>query len=163
VLIGIRPEYVHLSDNPVENTFKCVADRMVEGVSSAEFFFYMQGKTDSKHRIEAALSRSDGERICIGQEILFTYASRAFHYYQGLKVGIINLKPLFVNKTAAYLYWTMELINGRTTMKLSARNVLKGKVVQVKAGAVNSEVILELPAVRRWSQSSPKNPLRRLA
>ena len=30
-------------------------------------------------------------------------------------------------------------------MKLSARNVLKGKVVQVKAGAVNSEVILELP------------------
>jgi molybdopterin-binding protein len=30
-------------------------------------------------------------------------------------------------------------------MKLSARNVLKGKVKQVKAGAVNSEVIVELP------------------
>jgi molybdopterin-binding protein len=30
-------------------------------------------------------------------------------------------------------------------MKLSARNVLKGKVVQIKVGAVNSEVILELP------------------
>ncbi len=30
-------------------------------------------------------------------------------------------------------------------MKLSARNVLKGKIVQVKAGAVNSEVTLELP------------------
>jgi molybdopterin-binding protein len=30
-------------------------------------------------------------------------------------------------------------------MRLSARNVLKGKVVQVKPGAVNSEVILELP------------------
>jgi molybdopterin-binding protein len=30
-------------------------------------------------------------------------------------------------------------------MKLSARNVLKGKVKQVKHGAVNSEVILELP------------------
>jgi len=30
-------------------------------------------------------------------------------------------------------------------MKLSARNVLKGKVVQVKAGAVNSEIVLELP------------------
>jgi molybdopterin-binding protein len=29
-------------------------------------------------------------------------------------------------------------------MKLSARNVLKGKVVQVKPGAVNSEIILEL-------------------
>jgi molybdopterin-binding protein len=30
-------------------------------------------------------------------------------------------------------------------MKLSARNVLKGKVVQIIKGAVNSEVILELP------------------
>ena len=29
-------------------------------------------------------------------------------------------------------------------MKLSARNVLKGKVVSVKAGAVNSEVIIQL-------------------
>lgn len=30
-------------------------------------------------------------------------------------------------------------------MKISARNVLKGKVVKVEKGAVNSEVILELP------------------
>jgi molybdopterin-binding protein len=30
-------------------------------------------------------------------------------------------------------------------MKLSARNVLKGKVVKVVRGAVNSEVIIELP------------------
>ena len=30
-------------------------------------------------------------------------------------------------------------------MKLSARNVLKGKVKQVKAGVVNSEVVIELP------------------
>jgi molybdopterin-binding protein len=30
-------------------------------------------------------------------------------------------------------------------MKLSARNILKGKVTQVKPGAVNTEVILELP------------------
>ena len=29
-------------------------------------------------------------------------------------------------------------------MKLSARNVLKGKVVKVTQGAVNSEVVLEL-------------------
>jgi molybdopterin-binding protein len=29
-------------------------------------------------------------------------------------------------------------------MKLSARNVLKGKVISIKVGAVNSEVVLEL-------------------
>jgi molybdopterin-binding protein len=30
-------------------------------------------------------------------------------------------------------------------MRLSARNILKGKVVKIIPGAVNSEVILELP------------------
>jgi len=30
-------------------------------------------------------------------------------------------------------------------MRLSARNTLKGKIVQIKPGAVNTEVILELP------------------
>jgi len=29
-------------------------------------------------------------------------------------------------------------------MKLSARNILKGKIVQLKPGAVNTEVVLEL-------------------
>ena len=30
-------------------------------------------------------------------------------------------------------------------MKMSARNVLKGKVIKVTEGAVNTEVLLELP------------------
>ena len=30
-------------------------------------------------------------------------------------------------------------------MKLSARNILKGKIKQVNSGAVNSEVIIETP------------------
>ncbi len=30
-------------------------------------------------------------------------------------------------------------------MRISARNILKGKVKQVKAGAVNTEVVIELP------------------
>jgi molybdopterin-binding protein len=31
-------------------------------------------------------------------------------------------------------------------MKISARNVLKGKVKQVEHGAINTEVIIELPS-----------------
>ena len=34
-------------------------------------------------------------------------------------------------------------------MKLSARNILKGKVVKVLKGAVNSEVVIELPGGER--------------
>ncbi len=30
-------------------------------------------------------------------------------------------------------------------MKLSARNILKGKVKRIKPGAVNTEVVIELP------------------
>jgi molybdopterin-binding protein len=30
-------------------------------------------------------------------------------------------------------------------MKLSARNILKGKVIKIDRGAVNSEILLELP------------------
>jgi molybdate transport system ATP-binding protein len=68
VTVGIRPEYIHLSDNPVENTLRCVVDRMIEGISSIDCFFYLQGKAGARHWIEAILSKSDGERICTGQE-----------------------------------------------------------------------------------------------
>jgi molybdopterin-binding protein len=30
-------------------------------------------------------------------------------------------------------------------MKISARNILKGKIIKVNKGAVNTEIILELP------------------
>jgi molybdopterin-binding protein len=30
-------------------------------------------------------------------------------------------------------------------MKISARNILKGKIIKVTSGAVNTEILLELP------------------
>ncbi len=46
-------------------------------------------------------------------------------------------------------------------MKISARNMLKGKVRQINAGAVNCEVIIELPSgetiVSIITKSSVKN------
>jgi molybdate transport system ATP-binding protein len=68
VTIGIRPEFVHLSENPVENTFRCVLDRLAEGISSKDCFFNIQGNSTSRHWIEAILSGSDAESIVKGQE-----------------------------------------------------------------------------------------------
>jgi len=36
-------------------------------------------------------------------------------------------------------------MKGEFVMKISARNVIKGKVKKVTPGAVNSEIILEIP------------------
>jgi molybdopterin-binding protein len=54
---------------------------------------------------------------------------KCFAEYQEIRLGVvIRLRNI---------YW-------REIMKLSARNVLKGKVKKVIVGAVNSEVVLEL-------------------
>jgi molybdopterin-binding protein len=39
----------------------------------------------------------------------------------------------------------VRITTGGGTMKISARNVLKGKVIQINHGAVNSEVRIRLP------------------
>lgn len=36
-------------------------------------------------------------------------------------------------------------MKGECAMKISARNMIKGKVKKINAGAVNSEVIMEIP------------------
>jgi molybdopterin-binding protein len=42
-------------------------------------------------------------------------------------------------------------------MQLSARNQLKGTVMKVEHGAVNSEVTIELAEESKWFQSSRRN------
>jgi len=34
-------------------------------------------------------------------------------------------------------------------MKISARNILKGKIIKVTSGAVNTEILLELPGAEQ--------------
>ncbi len=67
IIVGIRPEYVHLSDNPVENAVECVAERMVEGISTVNCFFKIKGG-DSQFSLEGLLPVSDADRLHIGQE-----------------------------------------------------------------------------------------------
>ena len=47
-------------------------------------------------------------------------------------------------------------------MKISARNVLKGKVKKVTPGAVNSEVIVELPGLIKITSIITKSSAERL-
>jgi molybdate transport system ATP-binding protein len=57
VTIGIRPEYIHIVDHPGENTFRCKADRIVEGVSLINCFFHTSSENSSRHWIEVSLHK----------------------------------------------------------------------------------------------------------
>ena len=48
-------------------------------------------------------------------------------------------------------------------MKLSAQNLLKGTVLKIVPGSVNSEVTLELAGAPRWCRSSARRPWPTLA
>jgi molybdopterin-binding protein len=57
---------------------------------------------------------------------------------------------LFVNRWKAWVVMTfpiseIKLSCRRFEMKISARNILKGKIVKIVPGAVNSEITIELP------------------
>jgi len=68
VTIGIRPEYIHIVDHPGENTFLCKADRIVEGVSLINCFFYASNKNTERHWIEVSLHKAHAPLITEGHE-----------------------------------------------------------------------------------------------
>ncbi len=68
VTIGIRPEYVRMIDEPRENTFRCRASRIVEGVSLINCFFHSDAFGGEGHWIEVSLHKAHGPRICEGHE-----------------------------------------------------------------------------------------------
>ena len=68
VSIGIRPEYIHIVDHPGINTFQCKADRIVEGVSIINYFFYTNSEKVDRHWIEVSLHKLHAPLIEQGHE-----------------------------------------------------------------------------------------------
>jgi molybdate transport system ATP-binding protein len=52
VTIGIRPEYIHITENHGENTLSCRAGEIVEGISNIHCHFYTDTDENRKHKIE---------------------------------------------------------------------------------------------------------------
>ncbi len=63
VTIGIRPEYIHIVDRPGENTFKYKAERIVEGVSLINCFFYAVSEKARGHWVEVSLHKAHAPLI----------------------------------------------------------------------------------------------------
>ncbi|MHB8104920.1 MAG: sulfate/molybdate ABC transporter ATP-binding protein [Dehalococcoidales bacterium] len=68
VTVGIRPEYIHIVDQPGENTFQCKADRIVEGVSLINCFFHTTSETVSRHWVEVSLHKAHAPLIKEGHD-----------------------------------------------------------------------------------------------
>jgi molybdate transport system ATP-binding protein len=68
VTIGIRPEYIHIVDNPGENAFLCKADRVVDGVALINCFFYASCAGAAKHWIEVSLHKLHAPLLQEGHE-----------------------------------------------------------------------------------------------
>lgn len=68
VTIGIRPEFVHIVENPGENAFSCTADRIVESISQLECYLHVNAVKSSKHWVEISLPKAQARRINEGQQ-----------------------------------------------------------------------------------------------
>jgi molybdate transport system ATP-binding protein len=68
VTIGIRPEFIHITDRPGENHFSCTANRIVESISLLECYFQVNTEMTSRHWIEVSLPKLHAPRISEGYQ-----------------------------------------------------------------------------------------------
>lgn len=71
VTIGIRPEYLHPTDQPGENTILGTIIQVVEGVTTTHYHFHASTDTAARHVLEASLSKSGATDMTKGQSYYF--------------------------------------------------------------------------------------------
>lgn len=68
VTIGIRPEYVRITDQPEDNAISCTVSQVVEGVTNISGYFYANSDTAKKYVLETSLPKLEAQNIADGQE-----------------------------------------------------------------------------------------------
>jgi molybdate transport system ATP-binding protein len=67
VTVGIRPEYIRLSNRSGENILPGVIERVVEGVASVDCYLSTHEKNRDGYNFEVKLTKSDAEGVSDGQ------------------------------------------------------------------------------------------------
>ncbi len=63
VTVGIRPEYVRMTDRTGENAIPGTVVQAVEGIAAIAYRFHVQGDTPAGYDLEASLSKADAHTI----------------------------------------------------------------------------------------------------
>lgn len=71
VTIGIRPEYIHITDRLGENKILGTVMQVMEGVTTISYYFQTNTDAAVKHDLEASLSKLDAADILDGQSCYF--------------------------------------------------------------------------------------------
>jgi hypothetical protein len=56
VFVGIRPEFIRVSESDGENTVSCYADRLIESVTGLHYHFRAEADRDTRYKFEVNLS-----------------------------------------------------------------------------------------------------------
>jgi molybdate transport system ATP-binding protein len=67
VTIGIRPEYIQITDHPGENTILGMLSRIVEGVTTISYYFRAHTDAAARYELEASLAKPGAPDILEGQ------------------------------------------------------------------------------------------------